>query len=456
MSRNSDAYSLLILDEHLWKWIDACNYNDSLLSSPDRDDCRILLKRTLSAWPVLLKLLGSIQAGQRPPVWLPYVIRASDRIFLVARDIPMKSIRGHVDELVQKISEIETRANELVEMQVEKEKLIFISTYSNVSSDHHSAIDYWPIWEPHVRGEALSVIKSKLEEFQCLLTDRRKDLERMHLEQLAIRDRWAEMRNRLNPERYEDSSTWWGSMVRPVKDTLKSDFLNGIPELLSLPDSKLARIASAHVMNTSRGLSRIHLNTTSAMSVSGKDGAPEIPWTILRSTCLDLLKELAIVVERKVVFSPVVAASVNIIDILLRLLYCRDMTQFEEEEQSLSQKILQARKDTEIFDQNIHGVNPSFDAVVARFTADEKAECVEAAIRKVMASSTSKNTSERDDRMRTLIELQAKLKTLQAYRTNNFELPWDATWVAWKRIVGEDAKLDGPPPLCYVSEPPSN
>jgi hypothetical protein len=167
---------------------------------------------------------------------------------------------------------------------------------------------------------------------------------------------------------------------------------------------------------------------------------------------LDLLKELAIVVERKVGYSPVVAASVNIVDILLRLLYCRDMTQFDEEEQTLAGQVLQARKETEIFDQNIRGVNPSLDAVVARFTVDEKPECVEAAIQKVMTSSTSRNTSERDERMRSLIALQAKLKGLQDYRTNNFELPWDSTWAAWKKVIGEDPKLDPPPPLRFVPD----
>jgi len=36
----------------------------------------------------------------------------------------MKTIRAHVDEILQKISDVETRANELIEIQVEKEKQV--------------------------------------------------------------------------------------------------------------------------------------------------------------------------------------------------------------------------------------------------------------------------------------------------------------------------------------------
>lgn len=452
MPRNSDSYSLLILDEHFWKWIDACNYNDSLLSAPDRDDCRLLLKRTLAAWPVLLKLLNAAQTCPRPPIWLPYVIRAADRLFLVARDIPMKAIRSHVDEILQKISEVESRANEIVEIQVEKEKVAFLGTYSGIKSDHHSAIEYWPIWEPKVRDEASKIVKAKLDEFQALLGERRKDLERMHLDQLTIRDRWAEVRQRLHPERYEESGAWWGSMVRPGKDTLMTDFLRGIPEMLALSEADFSKIKSSQVIGTSRGLSRVHLNATSLLNLdlSASKQGDQVPWSILRSVCLDLLKELSIACDRKNVFSPVVIGSVNVIDILLKLLYCRDMTQFDDEEQLLSKQIIQARNEADECAKKLEpvNVNPSLDPVVARFTADEKPECVQAAIRKVMEDSRNRNTVKRDDRMQAVITLQTKLNTLLTYRQTNFETPWDQIWIAWKGVVGSEP-VNEPPPLQY-------
>ena len=457
MPRNSDSYSLLILDEHFWKWIDACNYNDSLLSSPERDDCRLLLKRTLAVWPVLLKLLNSTQTTIRPPVWLPYVIRAADRLFLVARDIPMKTIRAHVDEILQKISDVETRANELVEIQVEKERQAFFSSYSSVKSEHHSATDYWSVWEPHVRQEAMDVIKAKLDEFQALLTDRRRDLEKMHLDQLTIRDRWAEVRVRLHPERYEETGAWWGSMMRPTKETLMSDYLHGIPEMLTLSEAQMMQITVTHINSASRGLSRIHLNASAAMNISvHSQETSQIPWSILRSACLDLLKELSFVVERKKPYSPVIGASVNVIDILLRLLYCRDMTQFDDDEQTLSNQIIQARQEAERISSSMEPgiMNPGLDPVVARFTADEKAECVQAAIRKVMEDSKTRSVIKRDDHMRTVIELQARLNSLLAYKQTNFENPWETIWVAWRSIVGSDPKADDgrvPPPLQYQS-----
>jgi hypothetical protein len=455
MPRNSDSYSLLLLDEHFWKWIDACNYNDSLLSSPDRDDCKLLLKRTLAVWPVLLKLLNSSQAAPRPPVWLPYVIRAADRLFLVARDIPMKTIRAHVDEILQKISDVESRANDLVEIQVEKEKQSFFSSYSAVKSEHHSATDYWTVWEPHVRQEAMDIIKKKLDEFQNLLTDRRRDLEKMHLDQLTIRDKWSEIRVRLHPERYEETGAWWGSMVRPTKDTLMSDYLHGLPEMLILSDSQLQQITSTPINLALRGLSRIHLNASAALNLSsGSQETGQIPWSILRSGCLDLLKELSLVVDRKKAYSPVVIASVNIIDILLRLLYCRDMTQFDEEEQSISARIVQARQEAERIASSLEpaALNPGLDPVVARFTADEKAECVQAAIRKVMEASRTRNETKRDDHMRAVIELQAKLNSLIAYKQTNYENPWETVWVSWRSVVGTNPQADDgrlPPPLQY-------
>ena len=458
MPRNSDSYSLLILDEHFWKWIDACNYNDSLLSSPDRDDCRLLLKRTLAVWPVLLKLLSATQTSIKPPVWLPYVIRAADRLFLVARDIPMKTIRAHVDELLQKISDVETRANDLVEIQVEKEKQAFFSQYSAVKSDHHAATDYWTIWEPHVREEAMEIIKIKLDEFQTLLSERRRELEKMHLDQLTIRDRWSEVRVRLHPERYEETGAWWGSMMRPTKDTLMSDYLHGLPEMLVLSEAQIMRITGNQIASALRGLSRIHLNASAVLNMStGTQETGQIPWSILRSACLDLLKELSQVVERRKSYSPVVSASVNVIDILMRLLYCRDVTQFDDEEQLLSRQIVQARKDAENCASNLEPgqVNPSLDPVVARFTADEKPECVQAAIRKVMEDSRTRNEVQRDDRMRTVIDLQSRLNSLIAYKQSNYESPWETTWVAWKAIIGSDPMADDgrlPPPLQYGNE----
>jgi hypothetical protein len=364
----------------------------------------------------------------------------------------MKAVRSHIDDLLSKISEVESRSNELVEIQVEKERVAFISAYGGVKSDHHSAVEYWPVWEPKVREEAIGIIRAKIDEFQTVLTDRRRELERMHLDQLSIRDRWSELRGRLHPERYEESGAWWGSMVRAGKDSLLSDYLNGIPEMLPLSESQISQIRSNQILSTSRGLSRIHLNTTTVLSmdVSSSKENNQVPWSILRSVCLDLLKELSLVIERKNVFSPVVIASVNIIDITLRLLYCRDMTQFDEEEQTISRQISEARREAEECASKLDPakLNPGLDAVVARFTADEKPECVQAAIRKVMEDAKYRNTNRRDDCMQTVITLQSKLNTLLAYRQTNFETPWDSVWTAWRAIVGSEPGMD-PPPLQY-------
>jgi hypothetical protein len=326
-----------------------------------------------------------------------------------------------------------------------------------VKSEHHSATDYWIVWEPHVRNEATDVIKTKLDEFQALLTDRRRDLEKMHLDQLTIRDRWAEIRVRLHPERYEEAGAWWGSMMRPTKETLMSDYLHGIPEMLVLTESQLSQITETHINAASRGLSRIHLNASAVMNISShSQETGQIPWSILRSACLDLLKELSFVVERKKPYTPVIGASVNVIDILLRLLYCRDMTQFDDEEQSLSAQIIQARREAERIASNLEPgqLNPSLDPVVARFTADEKTECVQAALMKVMEDSKNRNSVLRDDHMRTVIELQAKLNSIIAYKQTNYENPWETIWVAWRAVVGSDPKADDgrvPPPLQYLS-----
>ena len=455
MPRNSDSYSLLVLDEHLWKWIDACNNNDYMLSAPDRGDSEALLKRLLSVWPVLLKLLNSASSSQKAPLWMPYVIRAADRLFLAARDIPMKVARSQIDALLDQISDIEARANKLVEIQVEKEKIVFFGNYSSVSSEYHTAVDYWPIWEQQVREEAMRIVKEKLEELQKSVSLKRVDLEKMHLDQLTIRDRWAEMRGRLHPERYEDTTAWWGSIIKPSHGASSEEFLQGIPEFVSMSDAKLESIPVAYLTDTVRGLSRIHLNSTSAIGVKSSvttEGTAGVPWSILRSTCIDLLKELTLVVERKKVNSPVVFASLNIADILLRLLYSHDTTQFEEEEQALSRLIMQARSEAENYSKLLSNVNPSVDPVVARFAADEKAECVQAAIKQVMSRSRHRNGDKRDERIRNMIELQAKLNMLLAYKQANFEDPWVATWSSWRKIVG-DVKAESvePPPLQYTS-----
>ena len=474
MPRNSDSYSLLILDEHLWKWIDACNYNDSLLATPDREECQVLLKRILAVWPVLLKLLNASQVSRRPPLWLPYVIRAADRLILAARDIPMKAIRSHVDELVGKIAEVESRTNELIEVQVEKERLVFISNYSSVSSEHHSATDYWPCWEPHVRADALRIVREKLAEFHQLLSERRQDLEKMHLEQITIRDRWAEMRTRLHPEQYEDTTAWWGSSIRPTNLRKPDDISAGIPEFLPLSEARISGIHPAHLVETSRGLSRIHLNTTASMGVlntpSVSDSPANIPWSILRSSCLDLLKELSVIQDRKTRYSPVLLSSLNIVDILLRLLYCHDITQFDEDEQSLSRQIVAARQQADGFTKILSELNPSLDAVVARFTVDEKPECVQAAIDKLMEASRAKNEHKREDQVNTVVQLQANLNSLLAYKLSTFENPWEAVWISWNKVLGSSALTtpadsvkssaspvdqtrwpDQPPPLQYSS-----
>lgn len=457
MPRNSDSYSLLVLDEHLWKWIDACSCKDYMLSAPDREDSEALLKRLLAVWPVLLKLLNSANNTQRAPLWMPYVIRAADRLFLAARDIPMKVVRSQIDALLDQISDIEARANRLVDTQVEKEKLVFFGNYSSVSSEYHAAVDYWPIWEQQVREEASRLVKEKLEELQKQVSQKRVDLEKMHLDQLTIRDRWAEMRTRLHPERYEDTSAWWGSIIKPLKGGMSEEFLQGIPEFVSVSETRLESIPVAHVSDTVRGLSRIHLNSTSAIGVksSPANGVMEtVPWSILRSTCIDLLKELGVVIEKKKIRSPIVFASVNIIDILLRLLYSHDVTQFEDEEQSLSRLIMQARTDAENFGKMVTNLNPATDPVVARFTADEKPECVKAAINLLMSKSRNRNEGKRDERISNMIELQAKLNMLLAYKQANFEDPWIGTWTAWKRIVGgvtPDHPSVEPPPLQYTS-----
>jgi hypothetical protein len=307
-------------------------------------------------------------------------------------------------------------------------------------------------------------VKEKLEELQKAVSLKRVDLEKMHLDQLTIRDRWAEMRTRLHPERYEDPSAWWGSKIQPVKGGLSEEFLHGIPEFVSISEAKLASIPVAYVAETVRGLTRIHLNSTAAIGVKTNpagEGMAEVPWSILRSTCIDLLKELTLVVERKRVMSKsssVVFASVNITDILLRLLYCHDVTQFEGEEQSLSRLIMQARTEAENYSKLVSSINPSIDPVVARFTADEKPECVQAAIRQVMSKSRNRNEDKRDERIKNMIELQAKLNMLLAYKQANFEDPWITTWAAWKKIVGEVSPGTGlpdpsvePPPLQYTS-----
>jgi hypothetical protein len=439
-SRNSDTYSLLILDEHLWKWIDACSYSDSLMTQPDREDNEILLKRILSVWPVLLKLINLAQSSNTPPSWLPYVIRAADRLILAARDIPMKAIRYSVDEIVAKITEIESKTGQLIEMQVDKERLYFMSNYSAVESEIHKAVEYWPVWEPHVRNEAISVIRAKIAELQQIASERRLELEKMHLEQLNIRDRWAEMRIRLHPERYEDSSTWWGSAVKPSRRVpYNPDSELGIPEYVPITDSRIQRIETTALIEASRALTRIHLNTSAVIGMKkSEDTNSSIPWSILRTTCLELLRELTTVLERKKIQTPIIVASVNMVDILLRLIYCYDLAQFDDEEREISDQIVALKSEIEKFNMNISGLNPSNDPVVARFTADEKPECMQAAIAKVMEESRARWTKRRDELVSQLIGLQAKLNSILNYKQTHYENPWVDVWRGWSTVVGEN------------------
>ena len=452
MPRNSDAYSLLILDEHLWRWIDACNYSDSLIAAPEREEFQVLLKRLLAVWPVLLKLLNAAQNSRRPPLWLPYVIRSADRLILAARDIPMKAIRYHVEELLTKVQEIEGKANQLVEIQVEKERLVFLSNYSSVCSEYHNATEYWPMWEPQVRTEAMNIVRAKLDEFQGLLTERRRELEKMHLEQISIRDRWMEMRLRLNPERYEDTNAWWGSVIRPMRPDLSADILGGIPEFVTISERLMTQLHPSNLIETSRALSKIHLSTSASVGVVA-DPPAQIPWTILRSTCLDLLKELSQVIMKKKRSSAIVLASLNMVDILLRLLYCHDLTQFDDEEQAMSAEIVKARGDAAALAKQ--AVNPSLDPVVAKFNADGKGECMQAAITRLMEGTRVRSQKEREEKAEVVLKLQAKLSALQAYRQTTFEVPWETVWAGWTKVIGPDG--DGPmaeknpPPLKYSS-----
>jgi len=440
-SRNSDTYSLLILDEHLWKWIDACSYSDSLMTQPDKEDNEILLKRILSVWPVLLKLINQAQSSNTPPSWLPYVIRAADRLILAARDIPMKAIRSSVDEILAKISEVESKTTQLIEMQVDKERLYFMSNYSAVESEIHKAVEYWPVWEPHVRNEAISVIRAKIAELQQIASERRLELEKMHLEQLNIRDRWAEMRIRLHPERYEDSSSWWGSAVKPSRRVpYNPDSELGIPEYVPVTDSRVQRIETTALIEATRSLTRIHLNSAAVIGMKKPDDNPniKIPWSILRTTCLELLRELTTVLERKKAQTPIIVASVNMVDILLRLLYCYDLSQFDEEEREISDRIVALKAEIDKFNTNIAGLNPSTDPVVARFTVDEKRECMQAAIAKVMEESRSRWTKRRDELVTQLIAIQAKLNSILNYKHTNYENPWIEVWRGWSSVVSEN------------------
>lgn len=435
--RNSDTYSLLILDEHLWKWVDACNYSDSISSLPGREDNEVLLKRILSIWPVLLKLLNLTQSNPRPPVWLPYVIRASDRLMLSARDIPMKAIRSNIDDILNRMNEIESRATELIEIQVDREKLVFMSNYSSVTSDYHRATEYWPDWEPHVRDEALSIIRAKLEEYQTLVSKKRAELETMHLHQLAIRDRWSEMRKRLNPERYEDTATWWGACIRPGGGSGK-EADSDIPEYVSITDTRLRQLKSTDFIEAIRGLTRVYLNSAAATGMSEDKSTAKIPWSILRATCLDLLKEFARALERNAspMFSSMMVASINMIDIMLRLLHCYDMSEFDSEEREISNQILQAKKEIDGFNSGIATVNPSNDPVVARFTADAKKECMQAALNRFMDGTKERNAKKREDLISKVISLEAQLHAMQNYKHTHYENPWNEVWTCWTSVVG--------------------
>jgi hypothetical protein len=437
--RNSDTYSLLILDEHLWKWIDACSASDSLLSHPNKEDSHMLLKRILSIWPVLLKLMNLAQSSKFPPAWIPYVIRAADRLILAARDIPMKAIRASVDDILSKISEIESKSVQLVEMQVEKERLYFMSNYSSVESLIHKAVEYWPVWEPHVRNEALSVIRDKLNELHQQASDRRSELEKMHLDQLNIRDRWAEMRLKLHPEQYEDSSAWWGSAIKPSRRVpINPDSDLGIPEYVVVTENRVNLLQITPILEASRSLTRIHLN-----SAAVADGSQTIPWSLLRAACLELMRDLTVVIENRKITSSLIVASVNMIDILLRLLFCYDLSQFDEEEAAISDKILKAKEAIDEFNRNLSGLNPSGDAVVARFTADEKTECMQAAIAKFTLESRMRMEKRREELVNEVISLQAQLNTIQSYKQTNYENPWEDVWRGWSCIVGDNMTVVG-------------
>ena len=463
-SRNSESYSLLILDEHLWKWIDACNYNDSLVSSPDREECQTLLKRILAVWPVLLKLITSSQASPRPPPWMAYMIRAADRLILAARDVPMKAIRVHIDELTGKISDIEQKSSQLVEHQVEKEKIVFMSNYSSCESDYHKAVEYWPVWEPRVRQDAIGIIRAKLDEFYSLIADRRRELEKMHLDQLTIRDKWSIMRSRLNPEIYEDSSAWWGSVIKPPSSSVPSG--EELPETISISANRLCQIETGHLIETCRGLRRLHLNATASIgilrSTVQSETTPSIPWSILRSTCIDLIKELTLVFERrKSLSSPIILQSINIIDILLRLLFSHDLSQFDEEEYKYTTEI--SRLKNLVNGLGERGFNPSTDPVIARFTADEKDECMQAAIARYIGETQNRRDNEKNQQIQLLLQTQGNLNSLRDYRQTNYEAPWKDVWNSWSNVVGKGTPVpsgittpfmtavDGLPPLRYSS-----
>jgi len=444
-SRNRDAYSLLILDEHLWKWIDACSYSDSLLTQPNKEENQMLLKRILSIWPVLLKLMNLAQTSTTPPSWIPYVIRAADRLILAARDIPMKAIRASVDDILSRISEIESKSSQLIDMQVEKERLYFMSNYSAVESLVHKAVEYWPVWEPHVRNEALSVVRDKLNVLHQQASDRRSELEKMHLEQLNIRDRWAEMRLKLHPEQYEDSSAWWGSAIKPSRRVpINPDSDLGIPEYVPLTEHRLHLLQVTPILEAARALTRIHLNSAAVAGIAPTDVTSTIPWSLLRTACLELMRELSAVLDKKKVLSPIVVASVNMVDILLRLLYCYDLSQFDEEEQTVSDDILKAKSAIDEFNKCLGELNPSGDAVVARFTADEKTECMQAAIAKFTMESRIGLEKRREELVNEIIALQAKLNVIQSYKQTNYENPWDDVWKGWSNIVGDNMTSVGP------------
>jgi hypothetical protein len=360
----------------------------------------------------------------------------------------MKAIRYHVEELVTRVAEIESKATELVEIQVEKERLMFISNYSAVTSEFHNAADYWSAWEPKVRAEAMSIVRGKLDEYQTLLAERRRELERMHLEQLTIRDRWAEMRLRLNPERYEDSNAWWGSMIRPIRPDMSADILSGIPEFVNISESQLSRINPHHLIETARNLSKIHITASASIGV---EPSAHIPWTILRSTSLELLKELSAILEKKQLSTSIVLSSINIIDILLRSLYCQDLTQFDDDERDLSRQITEHLSMSE----KVSSLNPSMDPVVARFSADGKAECMQAAMNRLMDANQVKETQKMKARAESLLVLQGKLQGLQSFRQTGFEIPWESVWTSWTKTLGSaQSSTMGdmlPPPLQYTS-----
>lgn len=80
---------------------------------------------------------------------------------------------------------------------------------------------------------------------------------------------------------------------------------------------------------------------------------------------------------------------------------------------------------------------------------------MQAAITRLMEGTRVRSQKQREEKAEVVVNLQAKLSALQAYKQTTFEVPWETVWVGWTKVIGpagDELMVEkNPPPLKYSS-----